>query len=138
MATKSKIIRGNVNLMYCKNLKRISGVTKIKGSIDLYGCNIFSDLGDLIEVNNFIDLRTTAIKTLGKLQKVGSINLSLTGIQDLGNLEIVTKHINISNTNLDNLGKLKTVGGRIILRDSKITKEYVRKYKPELFESCEW
>ena len=133
------VIEGDVNLSNCKNLVRLKDITEIKGNLNLYGCSKFKDLSELEKVGH-LDLRYTSIKNLGALEYVGcSLYLQNTQIEDLGKLESVGRNLDLRNTPLDNLGKLEKVNGSIILsKDSKITEEYVNKYKPELLSKCMW
>ena len=115
---------------------------KIKGSLDLSESSIES-LGNLEEITvNFrglILIKCEKLKTFGKLTKVPFfINasycenlISLGELREVGSLNLKACK------NLKSLGKLK-IANEIILKDSGITLEYVKKEKPWLLEKCKW
>ena len=115
---------------------------KIKGSLDLSQSSIES-LGNLEEIiQNFRGLnlmKCEKLKTLGKLTKVPFfINASYCeNLISLGELKEVGSLNLRSCKKLRSLGKLK-IANEIILKDSGIIEEYIKKEKPWLLSVCKW
>lgn len=109
---------------------------KIKGSLDLSESSIES-LGNLEEITfNFrglILIKREKLKTLGKLTKV----LFFINASYCENLISLSELSEVSSFNLKSLGRLK-IANEIILKDSGITLEYIRKQKPYLLSKCRW
>jgi hypothetical protein len=46
---------------------------------------------------------------------------------------IINGNLDLNNSNIESLGDLEKVDGTIYIHDSGITKEYMKKYKPQFY-----
>lgn len=114
----------------------------INGNLKLNESSITS-LDNLKAINGYLDLNFSEdLKSLGKLETINGLFLNLNScysLISLGNLKRVNGWLGLKWTDLSNLGNLEYVEGLIYLDiGSNITKEYVKKYKPQLFKQCRW
>lgn len=160
--TNLKVIKGdlyltNSNLKSLGSIKFIQGDCQASGSsLKVFGENLIAVSGDIILAYSH------ELKTFGKSFKKCYGNLSLTkcgSLENLGNIESVGRTLNlIGCKSLTSLNQLKyadkiyiedcpllktlpkdlKVSKNIYIKNSGITKEYMKKEKPDLFESCIW
>jgi hypothetical protein len=72
-----------------------------------------------------LDLRRTAIESLGNLQSVGGyLDLKKTPIKSLGNLTSVGGDLYLTNSSVTSIGKLSYVGNSLFLFDTPLSKKY--------------
>jgi hypothetical protein len=114
----------------------------INGDLKLNETNITS-IGKLKEVNGYLDLSFCEnLKDLGNLQIVKGLFLNLNyryGLKSLGKLKIVKGWLGLKYTDLKDLGQLEEVGGYIYIDvGSDISKEYIKKHKPQFLKQCFW
>ena len=92
----------------------------IEGDLDLRGTAIES-LGSLQSVGGDLDLYETPIESLENLQSVGGyLSLYGTPIKSLGNLQSVGGNLNLYGTPIESLGNLQSVGGGLNLERTQI------------------
>jgi hypothetical protein len=116
-------VYNSVHASYCKKLEIINfkSIGDNSGRADFNSCKSLKSLGPLKFVGGFLDLENCE------------------SLESLGDLEEVTGEIYLKNCkNLFSLGKLRKCGGNLILGQSKITPDYIRKEKPNLMHKCKW
>ncbi len=160
--TNLKIIKGNLYLAN-SNLKSLGSIKIIQGecqcsgsSLDVFGENLIAVYDDIILAYS------RQLKTFGKSLTKCYGNLSLTkceSLKNLGNIESIGRTLNLTGCkSLISLNQLKyadkiyiedcpllktlpkdlKVSKNIYIKNSGITRNYMEKEKPDLFESCIW
>lgn len=160
--TNLKIIKGDFYLAN-SNLKSLGSIKIIQGECQASGSSLIEFGENLIAVYDDIILAYShELKSFGKGFKKCYGNLSLTkceSLKNLGNIESVGRTLNLTGCkSLTSLNQLKyadkiyiedctllktlpkdlKVSKNIYIKNSGITKEYMKKEKPDLFESCIW
>lgn len=134
------IINGNL-ILRDSLIESLGNIEEVNGYVDLMGCNNLKDLGKLKIIRNNVTLNSPKLKSLRNLKSIdGKLGfLDCNNLETLGNLEIVTSHLGIFRCEkLKSLGNLKIVRGLIKINNSSITKEYVQREKPWLYDKCKW
>jgi hypothetical protein len=106
-------VEGLKNFIEKKNIKRWS----LDDDLDLsdYEGDL-TWLEGLVYIKGSLDLRFTAIKSLGNLESVDrGLNLFGTRIKSLGNLQLVGDYLNLKSTPITSFGDLEFVGGDLWL-----------------------
>lgn len=67
------MVEGDIALDNCLELKSLGNLVKVKYNASFKGCSNLSSLGNLDTVEGSLDLRGTAITSLGKLKAVGAV-----------------------------------------------------------------
>ena len=156
------IINENLYLSDCENLTSLGNLREVKkalfvggdtysleklGNLEKVGYISMSDniedLGNLKEITfGSLDLHNSYIKSLNNLERVGKdLNLRYCGsLKDLGKIVHVHGSIHLEECrSLKTLGEIKFIYGKtsfIYLRDSGITRDYIKEFKPKLLSKC--
>ncbi len=112
----------------------------INGDLNLKNSSVES-LGEITEINGDVFLTDSSIISLGKLKIIkGSLSCwDCSNLISLGELNEIKGGIKLWGCkNLKSLNKLNKVGLVLLLRESGINEEYIKKEKPKLFNQCEF
>lgn len=132
------IIKGNLDLQN-SSIESLDELKEVRGNVNLSFSKNLKDLGNLSKVFSFTAIDCSTLFSLSNLEFIsGSLILKgCNNLTNLGKIKSLNYWLNITDCyNLKSLEYIESVNGVLYLKNSGVTEEYIKKYKPQLLKNC--